>query len=643
MQGQDSPAVSISAEGVTGGIYDIGDNILRTPMDKDVTTILERIKGAVAGDAAPLRVQNPAFLVKTIGQSTAWPCDGCGAPNFIIVTISANVALSGIASSTVTLAGLVGSQTPDAGGTTLLLQDMAADAEVLLLSDASSTLTSREGVRFYISEQQLVNSWHSSATEFTATVYLSRNNIYDIKLEYKEMSGQARARLFWQSDPSMDFQIVPSEQLYHSPEIYAGPWSLIACGDRLVRLGSETCDDGNTNSRDGCSSSCAVESGWVCTPTGTTPPDPSFSALSSCIALCGDGRRIGPQNGGAESCDDANAVGGDGCSASCTVESGYICSGGTPNSRDVCRVLTPTFSADNGTSHADYLTLTVQTSTGAATVFAVTDGSEVTGLAAFAGTAGSSSLEITVSVSPTQVTAYATRPDLLDSFSFQSTFFIFVGGNIAFFPPAGNYSSAQSVSIYHCYDFGPNLAENDVESKPDVVGAMIGDAAPLLVYDPGFLLRKIGQSTTVPGALNALTITLVPTAALDGSDSAAVVISGLTGTQTATAGGTTSLNPLAAADTALTVSSSTSLGTGPGGYIEIDSEYMAVTSISGNALSVSRGQARSALADHGEGTVVTALDMTELSQGLNESDTSALVASATVPKISTGSFVRIDA
>jgi len=33
------------------------------------------------------------------------------------------------------------------------------------------------------------------------------------------------------------------------------------CGDSK-RVGTEACDDGNTNSSDGCSSICAVETGY---------------------------------------------------------------------------------------------------------------------------------------------------------------------------------------------------------------------------------------------------------------------------------------------------------------------------------------------------------------------------------------------
>jgi cysteine-rich repeat protein len=53
----------------------------------------------------------------------------------------------------------------------------------------------------------------------------------------------------------------------------------VVCGDGAVETG-ETCDDGNTTDGDGCSATCQIESGSVCsgnpslcgTPTPTLPP-----------------------------------------------------------------------------------------------------------------------------------------------------------------------------------------------------------------------------------------------------------------------------------------------------------------------------------------------------------------------------------
>ena len=86
------------------------------------------------------------------------------------------------------------------------------------------------------------------------------------------------------------------------------------CGDGS-KIAGEACDDGNIGSGDGCSGSCTVETGYSC--VGTTP--------SVCSTICGDGLVTG-----SEQCDDGGTVNGDGCSSTCTVESGYHC-GGVPS------------------------------------------------------------------------------------------------------------------------------------------------------------------------------------------------------------------------------------------------------------------------------------------------------------------------
>jgi cysteine-rich repeat protein len=36
-------------------------------------------------------------------------------------------------------------------------------------------------------------------------------------------------------------------------------------------VGTEACDDGNTASLDGCSSTCTLENGWTCTNSASNP------------------------------------------------------------------------------------------------------------------------------------------------------------------------------------------------------------------------------------------------------------------------------------------------------------------------------------------------------------------------------------
>jgi fibro-slime domain-containing protein len=84
------------------------------------------------------------------------------------------------------------------------------------------------------------------------------------------------------------------------------------CGDGVLGAG-ESCDDGNTASNDGCSSTCVAEVGWDC----PTPGKPCVH-----IEFCGDGV-LDLITG--EQCDDGNTKGGDGCSPQCTVEPDFVC------------------------------------------------------------------------------------------------------------------------------------------------------------------------------------------------------------------------------------------------------------------------------------------------------------------------------
>jgi cysteine-rich repeat protein len=97
------------------------------------------------------------------------------------------------------------------------------------------------------------------------------------------------------------------------------PWTLccvvtrrIVCGDG-IRDSIEVCDDGNASAGDGCSGDCqVVEPGYRCTVPGMR-----------CTPTCGDGMVKG-----SETCDDGNRDEGDGCSRFCLTEPGWDCSTG---------------------------------------------------------------------------------------------------------------------------------------------------------------------------------------------------------------------------------------------------------------------------------------------------------------------------
>jgi cysteine-rich repeat protein len=49
------------------------------------------------------------------------------------------------------------------------------------------------------------------------------------------------------------------------------------------------------------------------------------------VEVCGDGMNLGRVG-----CDDGNTVSGDGCSSTCSVEAGYTCLSSGPKQRDFC-------------------------------------------------------------------------------------------------------------------------------------------------------------------------------------------------------------------------------------------------------------------------------------------------------------------
>eukprot|EP00929_Paragymnodinium_shiwhaense_P076937 TRINITY_DN39600_c0_g5_i1.p1 TRINITY_DN39600_c0_g5~~TRINITY_DN39600_c0_g5_i1.p1 ORF type:complete len:7063 (+),score=1414.31 TRINITY_DN39600_c0_g5_i1:190-21189(+) len=96
------------------------------------------------------------------------------------------------------------------------------------------------------------------------------------------------------------------------------------CGDARRDAG-EACDDGNTDDGDGCSSTCTLETGYYC--FGGAAPSDATPLPDTCEnATCGDGVAQG-----AEQCDDGNLRNADGCSVDCLVEAGWVCTGDQPS------------------------------------------------------------------------------------------------------------------------------------------------------------------------------------------------------------------------------------------------------------------------------------------------------------------------
>ncbi len=102
----------------------------------------------------------------------------------------------------------------------------------------------------------------------------------------------------------------------------------VTCGDGIVDAGEE-CDDGNLANGDGCSATCEVE----------TEP------------VCGNGVVEG-----SEECDDGNLVNGDGCSSTCELEA--VCHDVKINKTYITSGTPITLSCEDGQPHpVDYVSL----------------------------------------------------------------------------------------------------------------------------------------------------------------------------------------------------------------------------------------------------------------------------------------------
>jgi fibro-slime domain-containing protein len=90
------------------------------------------------------------------------------------------------------------------------------------------------------------------------------------------------------------------------------------CGDGILQVNlGEDCDDGNRKPGDGCNASCFTETGYLCTPTAGAG---AVAETCTKVWVCGNGR-VDPH----EACDDGNADSLDGCSSTCAVEPGFSC------------------------------------------------------------------------------------------------------------------------------------------------------------------------------------------------------------------------------------------------------------------------------------------------------------------------------
>jgi cysteine-rich repeat protein len=192
------------------------------------------------------------------------------------------------------------------------------------------------------------------------SVTLTEGIFYFFEIRYVQILFGKSLGVRW-SGPSTSYQVIPNSRYFYPQYFGSIPYHVtVTCsigysgtdsispyrwkeiwGDG-IRVGAELWDDGNTANNDGCNSNWGiVESNFICVGGTVTSSDtctpwqtgyhPNGSPTSyKCVETWGDGLRYGE-----EICDDGNAANGNGCSSDCkTVESNYICVGGTTTSSD---------------------------------------------------------------------------------------------------------------------------------------------------------------------------------------------------------------------------------------------------------------------------------------------------------------------
>ena len=104
------------------------------------------------------------------------------------------------------------------------------------------------------------------------------------------------------------------------PPVCAPP---VGCGNGLLEAG-EGCDDGNNMNGDGCTAACEIEDGNPCAADGECASGVcdmnEMPPICEPAGSCGNG-----ELDATESCDDGNLTTGDGCSNVCLLEDGEPC------------------------------------------------------------------------------------------------------------------------------------------------------------------------------------------------------------------------------------------------------------------------------------------------------------------------------
>ena len=127
---------------------------------------------------------------------------------------------------------------------------------------------------------------------YSGTKNVIKNQYYRAKVTFSQGGGPWALVMSWAYDSVSS--VVPSTSLYYPTYITSAPIQVTVT--------------------------------W---PSGYSTS--TSAGYPQCITTCGDGYRVG-----SEAWDDSNTTPNDGCSAACTVESGYTWTGGSGTSKDTC-------------------------------------------------------------------------------------------------------------------------------------------------------------------------------------------------------------------------------------------------------------------------------------------------------------------
>jgi len=103
--------------------------------------------------------------------------------------------------------------------------------------------SSDDGVRLWVDNVPLIDRWDSYTNDTSATIALKANVFYTIKMEYKELTGNAYVTLSY-SSPSTPKEIVPAAQLYFETHAISSPFSTQVVPAPTCAMTSATTGDG---------------------------------------------------------------------------------------------------------------------------------------------------------------------------------------------------------------------------------------------------------------------------------------------------------------------------------------------------------------------------------------------------------------